>query len=91
MSKEQIDHLKFIIFTYGAESQKDMAIEECSELTKAILKERRGKGTEADIIDEIADVLIMCEQLKIMYDCESAVNDRIDFKIKRQLARIGGV
>jgi len=90
MSKEQIDYLKFIIFTYGAESQKDMAIEECSELTKAILKERRGKGTATDVIDEIADVLIMCEQLKIMYDCESAVNERIDYKIKRQLARIGG-
>ena len=47
-----------------------MAIEECSELVKAILKFRRSDEKTAEmreaVIDEIADVQIMLTQLEII-------------------------
>lgn len=60
--------------TYGTESQVDMAIEEMSELTKALLKYRRASKTNIgiaqahfDIQEEMADVEIMLDQLKILF------------------------
>lgn len=48
---------------YGFPAQAAMVVEECSELTNAICKFRRGRVGNDDIITEIADVMIMCEQL----------------------------
>lgn len=59
--------------TYGEVAQEDMVIEEMAELTKAICKTRRAKpGTDAwadamvNVIEEVADVQIMLDQLRIM-------------------------
>ena len=84
------EKLLFIIDTYGTKPQVDMALEEASELQKALLKHRRkpSEETKADIIDEIADVQIMLEQLKIIYSCTKEVDERIEFKINRQIERI---
>lgn len=82
--------LLFIINSYGTKSQEDVAIEEMAELQKAILKHRRytGNETRAEIIDEIADVEIMIEQLKIIFSCKKEVENRIYYKIERQIKRI---
>lgn len=87
---EMQKQLLFIINTYGTNVQQDIAIEELSELQKAILKHRRfaDNETEKAIIDEIADVSIMLEQLKIIYSCSREVEERIDYKIDRQVKRI---
>lgn len=77
-----------IIKTYGADKQIDVAIEEMAELTKALLKDRRDSKSRADIIDEVADVSVMIEQLIIMYGIAGEVAERIDFKINRQIERI---
>ena len=84
------NELLFIINTYGTRAQQDIAIEELAELQKAILKHRRygNKETEQDIIDEIADVEIMLEQLKIIYSCYKDVENRIEYKIEREIGRI---
>ena len=89
MSKDR-SKLIFIIDTYGTKHQEDIAIEELSELQKAILKHRRygDKETEQAIIDEIADVQIMLEQLKIIYSCHKDVEERVEYKIDRQIKRI---
>lgn len=50
---------------FGAEIQSDILIEEMSELTKAIIKRRR--GLEHNIAEEIADVQIVLDQIKIMH------------------------
>lgn len=62
------------IETYGVQAQCDVAIEEMAELTKAIMKIRRvaddyGKTTGAldNLLEEIADVDIMIDQMKIMW------------------------
>ena len=95
--QEAIDH-------YGEESQLDMAIEEMSELTKAICKYKRAvkeRGQDicystakdvifakGDIVEEIADVLIMIEQMMMIFDCEQRVSAIASQKIKRLKGRI---
>lgn len=82
--------LKKAIDTFGENAQQDMVIEECSELIKAILKYRRNNSASncKNIIEEIADVEIMCEQLKMMFECEDEVNKQIEYKINRLKARL---
>ncbi len=53
---------------YGAECQVLIAVEECSELQKAILKFLRGKCNSIEISEEMADVDIMLEQLKVVFN-----------------------
>lgn len=68
------------IDTYGEKAIVDLFFEESAELTKALLKARR-YGTDheriADIVDEIADVTICLEYLKMIYKCDKAVDDRM--------------
>lgn len=77
--------LRKAIATYGKSTQVDMAIEEMSELTKALCKERRyelvpGKHAvaHANVIEEIADVMIMCRQLLIIFDKDNEINYKIN-------------
>lgn len=81
------------ICDYGNNPQIDMAIEEMSELTKALLKWRRAEGAELAaarncIVDELADVRIMARQMEILFQCEDEVERRIDFKVQRQADRL---
>lgn len=62
------------IETYGVQAQCDVAIEEMAELTKAIMKIRRvandyekTQSALDNLLEEIADVDIMIDQLKIMW------------------------
>lgn len=53
---------------YGPEHQVDRAIEEMAELTKALLKMRRpNQASWVDVIEEIVDVQIVLDQLKMIY------------------------
>ena len=54
-----------LIDKFGVEHQELILIEEMSELTKAIIKKRR--GLEHNIEEEICDVQIMLDQMKILY------------------------
>lgn len=88
MKPEQLRKLIRIIEEYGSDKQQDIAIEECSELIKAICKYKRTLDHVEDIVDEIADVKIMLAQLEIIFGCSGAVEDRVEYKINRQLERI---
>jgi len=95
MTEEQKRKVKGIAVYYGIKSQEQVAIEECAELIQAITKSNRRKDSAkefvasiSDIAEEIADVLIMCEQLAYLYGIEAVVNEQIDFKIARQLDRM---
>lgn len=87
--------LRKAIETYGIHAQVDMAIEEMSELTKALCKERRtelkqGNHAEAlaNVIEEIADVSIMLRQLIMIFDKDNELPAEIEYKIKRLAQRI---
>lgn len=56
---------------YGPGAQILMVVEEMSELTKAICKMERNPSieTKLNVIEEMADVEIMIDQLKIIFEC----------------------
>lgn len=89
--------LQRCIDTYGKQPQGDMAIEEMSELTKALLKERRAlrrddpetmKQATMNIADEMADVIIMLTQLTMIFDNRADVQEIINRKLARQEDRL---
>lgn len=55
---------------YGVNSQLNVVIEEMSELTKEICKNRRGRENKNEIVEELADVYIMLEQLRIIFNID---------------------
>ena len=88
MNVQQTESCRAIANFYGLDSQSLIAIEEMSELTKELCKDQRGYDRNKDIIEELADVSIMIEQLIALYECEKEVSDMIDFKVNRQLRRM---
>ena len=74
---------------WGPEAQTMMAVEEMSELTKEICKIWRGKIDREALADEIADVTIMLEQLRLIYNVHDAVCAHMDKKIRRLKGRLG--
>lgn len=88
MKVHQAESCRTIANFYGIDSQSLIAIEEMSELIKELCKDQRGYDRNKDIIEELADVSIMLEQLITLYDCEKEVSDMIDYKVNRQLRRM---
>ena len=77
---------KVAIEYYGEEMQENQCIEECAELIQAINKKHRGRAH--NIPEEIADVEICLEQLKIINSCADEVENYKTAKMKRLKARI---
>lgn len=89
----QPEVLRQAIEAYGSAAQVDVAIEEMSELTKALLKLRRAGSTgwadaKESVFEEMADVVIMLTQLMMIYDGRKAVQQFIDAKVKRLAGRL---
>ena len=80
--------LERIIKHYGVEHQKRKASEELCEFTAEILKDVTGHGNLEHITEEMADALIMINQLRIIYGNVHEVFDAMDSKINRTLKRI---
>ena len=89
--------LQQAVGAYGKEAQTDMAIEEMSELSKALLKYRRSEKhsgvfdceqTRLDIYEEIADVIIMLTQLLMIHGGKETVQRYIDSKVSRLAERL---
>ena len=78
--------------TYGKPSQTVVLCEECAELIQASSKLlRNGEHPELvmNMTEEIADVLIMIEQMKISYSISDFdINVFIDQKINRLRERL---
>lgn len=82
------------VHTWGKEHQKLIAIEEMSELTKALCKDTRYPNTPAvldNVAEEIADVRIMLDQLEHIFACSEQVRKYKHKKIKRLADRINQV
>lgn len=78
-----------IISYYGHESQKMMLLEEMAELQKEICKDMRYDPDLDAITEEVADVLIMLEQIQMMYHIsETRLHAITNEKLHRQLRRI---
>lgn len=90
--RERRDIMLRAIHRYGEAAQIDMAVEEMAELTKALCKVKRatpGATTTAaiaNVIEEIADVQIMLDQLRIIFGRSTAEIE--EDKLRRLLRRI---
>ena len=92
--------IKTIAEHYGTNNQLVQLAEESAELTQAALKYRRAhcvnpidfeamRITRQNLMEEMADTLIMIEQICWLLGCEQAIKDIVDEKLDRQLERIG--
>ena len=78
------------IATNGIERQVIVSIEEMAELTKELAKSFRPGGTSTEkLVDEIVDVAIMLEQLRLIFDVDMQVLEHRDVKVRRLADRIG--
>ena len=87
ITKDEFEIIARAIKTFGVKPQEDVAIEEMSELTKAIIKNRRyhTEETSENIREEMADVMIMLAQLIAVYGSPDEI---ITVKLERLKKRI---
>lgn len=94
--QERQELLTRAVKTWGESSQVDIAIEEMSELTKALCKIRRARNSAdrptaiINAVEEIADVQIMLDQLRIIYarTASSMEKSIAEAKLKRLASRL---
>jgi len=93
-SNEMFKIIDTIAKHYGINNQKEMAIEEMSELIQAIQKLKRCpmsvesyRKTLDNLVEEIADVTIMMYQLMTLVN-KRRVHEVMEQKLNRQLKRI---
>lgn len=67
----------------GRTNEIVVAMEECSELTKELAKDLRGMGKRDKIIEELADVFVMVESMRLAYNCKAEFDAAIQMKIER--------
>lgn len=92
MTQTEKDLYERNIKYHGIEQETTIAMEECSELIKAISKCKRYGFVDKhrdNLIEEIADVLFIIDELKLIYDIsDDAISDIKQYKIDRQAYRI---
>ena len=78
MNRELAKELStYAVNKYGADFEIDRCIEEMSELTKALLKDRRDSSYDAieDILYELGDVLFTLTHIQTAYEIEDKFID----------------
>ena len=74
--------------TWGIPAQKMMAVGECGEFLAEIGREVQRRSSQEKMIDEIADVMVMMNQMAMIYG-EDAVRERIKYKIEKVKNKLG--
>ena len=92
MTQTEKDLYERNIQYHGIEQETTIAMEECSELIQAISKCKRygciNKYRE-NLIEEMTDVLIMIDELKMIYQISDVdISDIRQYKMNRQSYRI---
>lgn len=74
---------------FGIDNQMNAAQEELCELGAAISRVRRGRpGARENLIEEIADALVVIWQLQIAFDQDDKVAEIFEEKVKRLAKRV---
>ena len=69
----------------GRRSQFNKSLEELAELTLALIHYKEGKASHDDVVDEIVDVSIMIEQLKVLMEIS---NEELTKKWEEKLSKL---
>lgn len=67
---QKINLFKQALEQWGVHPQVNMVFEECSELINALSKCYRGRATKEDVITELVDVVVMAEQMAVLFGYE---------------------
>ena len=89
LTKTQEKIINTAIHGYGIDNQRLKCLEELAELSKELCKDGIGKGNKAHIAEEIADVEIMLEQMKVYYGIDDAVRFSAKIKLEQLGERVG--
>ena len=82
-------NIKHIAKHYGFQHQVKKTTEECGEFIVALSKLANGDGTQADVLEEMADVMVMLEQIRYFLGIRSSeLHKTMDAKVCRQLKRM---
>lgn len=87
---EAKDIYRIALDKWGADAQILMVMEEMAELQKELCKNRRGRENASYIAEEIADVEIMLEQMKLLFEADELVKEFKGAKLRRLKARLEG-
>ena len=92
--EERRDTYNAALAKWGMVPQLYVAIEEMSEVIKALTKFMRDpdrmEDAIASIIEEVADATIMLEQLRLIFGINDEVCEAMDAKIERLKERVSG-
>lgn len=80
---EELEILKDALYHFGYNHQTTKCIEEMSELTKELCKEKDGQENLEHIAEEIADTYITLDQMVIYHDIYQKVKDYREKKLER--------
>ena len=80
--------LRKVINKFGKEAQCRQVMEECAELIQAVNKNLRSAGAKENLIEEMADVGIMLDQLRIMFEIKDAEINKIRCEKMKQIKRM---
>ena len=81
-SETDWDTLRKALAAWGFKAQALKTLEECSELSTALLKYDSGRVTEAEVVSEIADVIIMSWQIALFFGLDE-VEEAVQYKLDR--------
>ena len=83
------EKVKQIADFYGLKNQLKQLAEECCELSVEALHYIREEGVTERMFEEMADVLIMIQQVIHLFGCgREDIEKYAEFKVNRQLSRI---
>ena len=91
MTEEQKETCHQIALYFGLESQAGKTVEENIELSHALIRFIEGKIPPTEmyaVLEEIADVSIMLEQLIFLLDCKDEIKALISYKLERTTSLI---
>lgn len=77
-----------ILKRYGITEQVAKLKEECRELIEASDGYINETDSKAHFLEEIADVEVMLDQMKLHFNAQDKVDEIKRFKVKRQLGRM---
>ena len=78
------------IAKYGAAHQINKFNEELGEFLTEYGRYLNGEDNEGKLAEELCDLTIMVEQLRIVFGIEDAVVDQMDYKVRRLSNRVHG-
>lgn len=84
MNKEEKKEIYTKAFNkWGVNAQITMVYEELGELATALARYERGRAADEDVITELADVTIMCEQIALLLG-----HGKYEEEVERKLTRL---